>query len=160
MKNMSFKNEKGFTLIELLIVVGIVAILSGVLVSVIDAPAKRNQTQDAVNLNRLRDAASSIETMRLAEGVYPGNGVSPSFSPLTQGDPVNLATAQIYINQWPGDTFLYFTNGTNFSIFVRSLVDGNTCYKYLSNRGQTYLCRTNTYCGRNLNFSTSSCSVL
>ena len=66
--------KKGFTLIELLIVVGVLGILSGVIISVINPERFRGRARDAVRKNDLAVVKGAIELYYAENNTYPGTG--------------------------------------------------------------------------------------
>lgn len=68
---MILKKRSAFTLIELLISIGILGVLAGVVIAVINPERKRAQANDAVLSRALGDIAASIEAYKNIEGTYP-----------------------------------------------------------------------------------------
>lgn len=82
MKILPFKNSNssGFTLIEILIVIGIIGILSGVLVSVINPAGIRAKSRDAQRKSDLRQIQTALELYFADNRMYPEpvlNGCAP-----------------------------------------------------------------------------------
>jgi len=98
---LSFFSEvksKGFTLIELLIVIVLLAILSGVLLSVINPEKVRDDTREAVRISDLRKVSEAVETHAKLEGGYP-----ESQADLISSD---------YISNWPEDVTYTHTDSS------------------------------------------------
>lgn len=133
------KNKSGFTLVELLIVISVLAVLAGVLVSVLDVNNTKNIAKDAVNIATLEKLAQGIEAFTAAEGRYPTpNAISTG----GDGNPLNGsgegAALAVYISAWPegeagtDDNFRYALPENTICISQRSLAEPGTKYKYVS----------------------------
>jgi prepilin-type N-terminal cleavage/methylation domain-containing protein len=124
----SLRNKKGFTIVELLISISILAILSGVTISVINFGQKRANARDAVRRSNIEKLAQSLEAYCAAE---------PTCAP-------NLADAVLtttYVKAMPADTtYTYFVSGANFTVFATKASDANSCIKYCSEWGEIREC--------------------
>jgi len=76
-QNYNNKSERGFTLIELLIVVGILGILSGVIISVINPEKFRGRARDGVRKNDLAVVKGAIELYYAENNAYPESNTIP-----------------------------------------------------------------------------------
>ncbi|MFA6981675.1 MAG: prepilin-type N-terminal cleavage/methylation domain-containing protein [Patescibacteria group bacterium] len=123
------KYNSGFTLVEIVIAIGIIGILSGILVTIINPESKRNQTRDAVRMNQLQELASGLETMRLAEGRYPATTAA--------------AVTEEYLVNWPGD-YIYTPGSNTMSVYVPSAADSSKVFMYNSNVGKIQICNATT----------------
>ncbi|OGC49772.1 hypothetical protein A2716_00200 [candidate division WWE3 bacterium RIFCSPHIGHO2_01_FULL_40_23] len=117
--------NKGFTIIELLITVGVVGILSGIVITVINPTTQRNRARDAVRSSNASKIAQAAEAFNAAEGRYPA-------------DQAELQNSN-YIKNWPTETdvtYDYFINTeVNFStvcITVPMASMAGRYFKYLS----------------------------
>jgi prepilin-type N-terminal cleavage/methylation domain-containing protein len=63
---------KGFTLVELLVVMGVIAVLSGVLVLLINPVLQLQKSSDAKRKSDLRQIQSALELYRADQLAYPG----------------------------------------------------------------------------------------
>lgn len=108
------KNKKGFTLVELMITVGIIAILSGVLLQVLNPQLLRSKTRDKQRISDLKRIQSALELYYADNREYP---VSSSWSsppaatlsnyldPMPQ-DPLNTGSHQ-YLYRTDSDGYIY-----------------------------------------------------
>src|SRR4051812_20905468 len=87
------KKNKGFTLIELLMVVSIIALLSAIILTNLNAT--KNKAREASRKTALKQLQIALELYRTQYGYYPSSGTYPKF----------LASAPT----WPGT----FSNGDN-----------------------------------------------
>ena len=122
---------KGFTLIELLIVVSVIAVLAGVLMTIIDPAGSQGKARDGVRLNTVKNLAEAIESYRQVEGSYP-----------LDGDPQNETSLlrTTYIREWPAPvaddgaidatswSYRYAQAGIGFVLYSPNSQGG--CYKY------------------------------
>jgi prepilin-type N-terminal cleavage/methylation domain-containing protein len=129
------KSQNAFTLIELLLVVAVIAILSGVMLSVINVSQQRKIAEDGVKRANLEKAATGVESYVQAEGTYPS---------ASGGVPQGVGT---YISNWPnGDptssTYVYMYDSSNqdFAIYVQESVDTTKYFKYRSSTSQITEC--------------------
>lgn len=90
----SQKNKKGFTLVELLIAVSLLAILSGVLFSVVNPQGIQAKARDSQRVSDLAKIKVALESYFADNRRYP---ISPAWSSSITG----LATN--YINKIPPD---------------------------------------------------------
>ena len=125
------KNQSGFTLIELLIVIVVIAVLSSVLISLLDPTSSQGRARDGVRLNTVSNLAEGIESYRQIEGSYPLDS--------DPADPDSLLRT-VYIKDWPRAladdgtedpanwSFRYYQAGSGFILFSPNSRGG--CYKY------------------------------
>ncbi|MFA6981674.1 MAG: prepilin-type N-terminal cleavage/methylation domain-containing protein [Patescibacteria group bacterium] len=128
------KEQKGFTLIELLLVVGIIGILSGILVSVINPSVMRQKARDTQRISDLKKIQTSLE-------LFFSDNIS---YPLT----ANLQTALEagYIDDLPvapsPGTYFYASNGSRY-LLVAALeqpANSNSICKCSDIPGMTLVC--------------------
>ena len=124
-------NSRGFTIIELMIAVVVLAILSGITVSVINVPQKQKQAQDTVIRNKLHDLSQLAEAYWYLEGVYPATG--------------QALVGASYAQEWPTTGFNYKLagDGKSFSIQVTKMSDTGF-FKYSSPWGEIRDCAAGT----------------
>jgi general secretion pathway protein G len=100
---------KGFTLIELIIVVSIIAILSGIVILVINPAFYQGKARDGRRKTDLAVLQNSLELYYEENGSYPGSGNLAALDPT-------------YISNVPSDpkggNYNYFSNGTHYEINV------------------------------------------
>jgi len=68
---MKFKKNKGFTVIELLVVIGLIAVLVGALIFLINPVAQLQRSRDARRKADLRQIQSALELYRSDQLTYP-----------------------------------------------------------------------------------------
>jgi prepilin-type N-terminal cleavage/methylation domain-containing protein len=83
------KKNKGFTLIELLVVITLIAILSGVILSVINIGGIRQKTRDARRAADLRKVQTALELYFAQNREYP---VSATWEVLSNASPGYVAS--------------------------------------------------------------------
>lgn len=91
-----YLNEKGFTLVELLISISLIAILSGVLFSVINARGIQSKARDAQRVSDLAKIKIALESYFSDNRGYPVSASWAAVSTLTVLSPS-------YINVIPSD---------------------------------------------------------
>jgi prepilin-type N-terminal cleavage/methylation domain-containing protein len=97
------KNKKGFTLIELLIVVGLISILSGVILGVVNVGGLRSKTRDAQRKADLKKIQTALELYFADFRAYPASAgyilahnianLSPGYISIVPRDPLYPGTA-------------------------------------------------------------------
>lgn len=121
--------QKGFTLIELLIVVGIISILAGVTLSVINVEGQRNRAEDSIRLANVEKLVLGLKAYKVVESTWPLDANA-------DGSPMDDTMISDYISGWPDgepttDTvYSYWSNGTEMGLVV--LTDRATAFKYRS----------------------------
>jgi len=78
MKHLSYFSKssnraRGFSIIELLIAVGIIGILSGILIAVINPSLQRNRARDALRAANVSKIGQAVEAFYASEGKYPSD---------------------------------------------------------------------------------------
>ena len=130
----SRNTQQGLTLIELLIVVGLIGVMAGVLVTVLDVQQQQNITLDAVRLSTTEKLAGGVEAFYSSEGYFPANTTDQ-----------DLLT---YIKEWPTGRaegeYQYFVSGDSNSVGIlilrASVQDTQDAYKYRSEWKQVKIC--------------------
>ncbi len=115
---MPFKSsQKAFTLIELLISISIIAILAGILISVLNPEALRNRAKDGIRAGNVAKLSQAVEGFNAAEGHYPnvtadsGTYCSPACTTDQQ-----ILTKSNYVQNWPIDSTYVYGYSTTYSI--------------------------------------------
>ncbi|MBD3366430.1 prepilin-type N-terminal cleavage/methylation domain-containing protein [candidate division WWE3 bacterium] len=91
----NLKNKKGFTLIELMITVSIIAILSGIVLQVLNPQALRAKTRDKQRIADLKRIQAGLELYFADNRVYP--------NPHSWADISGVAALSSYMNPVPQD---------------------------------------------------------
>lgn len=130
---------KGYTIIELLVVISFIAILFGILLTIVNSSQSRRRAEESVKQANLSKVVEAVENYRMAEGSYPpdtGNDGNPA----DDGDGV----VNIYIKSWPeneppGAVYYYKSDdGSSFGISVAATA--GRIYKYHSSWGEIMNC--------------------
>lgn len=132
--------RKGFTLIELIVVIGIIAILSTMLLAVINPLAQFQKGRDAQRKSDLSQIQKALEQYYQDTGHYPSSTIAFQIIGLNNGT-VAFGTSNTnnwpYMNQIPQDpdklrTYVYYATGQSYWLFTsleRGAQDPNTCNK-------------------------------
>lgn len=145
----------GFTLIELLLVVGLIGVLAGVVIRVIDVNKTKDRAKDAVRLSNMDKVMQGLEAFYTVENKYPAEGETANHDPLNSTAPDSVALST-YIKFWPGDTIDIYTyhliDADNYVVGVKKSGSTTTTtyyYKYHSSWSNIQICTTlepNTSC--------------
>lgn len=121
--------KKGFTIIELVIVIAIIAVLSGVLISVINPETFRNKSQDARRKADLTAIQGALEVYFADNNAYPVEAVA--VSSCTPADWTFLGST--YISVLPVDPdnaasqcYYYITDATGLNYELRANLEVDT----------------------------------
>ncbi len=130
------KSESGLTLIELLLVIVIIAVLSGVLVNVIDVNKQRATANDAVRVSTMEKLVQALETFVVSNGRTPVD-TNSDFNPISSGD-ADVAELGRFITAWPttnvaGQNYTYFRSSATAYCLGVQMSSGSTTsyYKYI-----------------------------
>ncbi len=88
---LSPKQFKGLTLVEVLIVLGLIVILAGIAVVVINPAKQRNRAKDGVLNNAISGIGQTFESFYGLKGYYPTTAQASQIVPYIQGFTVNTA---------------------------------------------------------------------
>lgn len=94
-----FKKQKGFTLIELMIVVVLIGVLSGVVISIVNAGGFRSKARDSQRIADLEKIRSSLELYFSDNRSYPDVG----WIEVTGADALSNLLEPVYLNKVPSD---------------------------------------------------------
>ncbi len=92
---LSPKQLKGLTLVELLIVLGLIVILAGIAVVVINPAKQRNRAKDGVLQNAISSIGQTFESFYGLKGYYPTTAQASEIVPYIQGFTVNTAVTPV-----------------------------------------------------------------
>jgi len=112
--------ENGLTMIELLLVIGMMTVLAGITVGLVDVNRNQEIAEEGVSRANLVKAAAGIEGFFSAEGYYPAS--------------TSAAGVSSYISNWPGADYIYFYDATlqEFSVSIVVTSNVNKMLKYSS----------------------------
>ena len=132
--------QSGFNIIELLITIGIIGILAGVTLSLVEPDAQNDRANDSVRLANLEKIVQGIEAYNAAEGSYPADD-NDNLNPLD--DDNGLTT---YLRVWPdgeptGAVYEYSESGDIFG--VRVLLNDGSYYKFQTTFNEIRHCTGN-----------------
>lgn len=101
---------KAFTLIELLVVIGIITILSGAIITLVNPASKRQDARDAVRKSDLAVISSALESYYADNYTYPSASSINCLYDILDGSTDSDSTcpdpaigAKIYLNTKPAD---------------------------------------------------------
>ena len=80
---MKFKNSKAFTLLEILLVVGIIAILAGIVIIAINPSKQLAQVRNTQRKSDLKQIANAITQFYIDKNYYPASSTFPTSSLMT-----------------------------------------------------------------------------
>lgn len=128
-----YNGSSGFTLIEVLVVVALVALLTALVVAVLNIEGIRTKSSDAVKRSNLTQLVDGIELYYVANRKYPlcdpafyasGCNETPSNAGLI------FAYLSPYVKNWPGADFVYrsTSSGNDFIVSVPLSSGGYVVY--------------------------------
>ena len=122
------KKQNGFTLIELLIVISVIAILSGVMLRVIDIQSLNKKSRDSQRLADAKKVQTALELYYVDNRVYPKSCTTSNCTAeieITGSDTLSTSTLKNYIDIMPVGP-LYSSDPSKYK------------WRYFSNDGKTY----------------------
>lgn len=136
--NSKFPISKGFTLIELIVVIGIIAILSVMLIAVVDPVSQFQKSRDAQRKSDLSQIQKAIEQYYQDTGHYPAATGSFQIIGLNNG---TLSWGLSNVNNWPymnvlpkdpdtARTYVYYATGQSYWLYAsleRGANDPSVC---------------------------------
>jgi len=130
----NIKNKNGFTLIELLIVISVIAVLSGLMLRVINVTELNKKSRDSQRIADVRKIQTALELYFVDKRVYPNFGTYGYPNAITGVDQLTGVLKPNYINNMPVDpsnlNFQYFTSDAGKSYVIRIPLEftlTNTC---------------------------------
>ncbi len=139
------RQSNGFTLVELLIVITLIAILAGIVISILNPTILRNRARNGVRAGNVAKIAQALEAYNAAESSYPS-------------DQAALQTTSGYIQNWPTDatyTYIYISASSAGCISVPDALDSAKYFKYLTS---SCTIGTTSCAGHVMTNCTNSCS--
>lgn len=110
---MKFNSRRGFTVIELLVVIGLIAVLAGVLVVLVNPVGQLQKSRDARRKVDIRQIQSALELYRADQLAYPDASALATCGVSLTGS-VNGSTVT-YISKIPcdpkGGVYVYAPDG-------------------------------------------------
>ena len=128
------KQKNGFTLIELLVVVSVIAVLSGLMLTVIDPRGLRAKTRDSQRIADLKKIQPALELYFADFRAYPASGSWGTWVKVTGADYMSTALSPNYLSKVPVDPTNDAGNANPCS--------GPTTYRYnyrSSSTGRAYI---------------------
>lgn len=146
------KNQNAFTLIELLVVVSVLAVLAGILMSIIDYNKVRGTTRDGVRLSNMNKLVTGIEAFYASEGRYPnasGGSIHPddesAFSVYVKSYPEAVADDGSINDEYAYKYYTYDDSGIIHALLSvknsRSSDSADYCFVYDSAVGEIKWCK-------------------
>lgn len=132
--------KNSFTLIELLLVVGIIGILSGVILNIINVKQQKNIATDHVNLANMEKAAQAIEAFYTLNLHYPANSDSGN-NPLKGLEGSELSK---FLSTWPVGLLYAKSDTTGEASIQLQKLAGTDVYKWQSTTGKITECAEGT----------------
>lgn len=126
--------ESGFTLIELIVVIGIIAILSSMLIAIINPVSQFEKARDAQRKSDLTQIQKELEQYYQDTGHYPSS--TNTFQIIgINGGTISFGTSNTsnwpYANQLPQDpnvnsrTYVYYSTGQSYWLYASLERGGN-----------------------------------
>lgn len=157
--NKNQNNIRGFTLIELVVSIGIIAILAGLVIALINPLAQFRKANDARRKSDLAQIQKALEQYYQDTGRYPKANGSYNILDINGSKvPWGSTTAlwQKYMNVLPGDPI----TGKNYVYFARNDGQAYWLYAFLENASSdTQSCNNGNVCPGLVsnNISSNSC---
>ncbi len=109
----STKKPTGFTLIELLLVVLIIAVLSGVVIGLLNSKAIKGKARDSQRIADLKKLQAGLELYYAQNRAYPApNVIGVTYFVITGTDNISTLLSPNYMNKIPVDPLLSYTNAS------------------------------------------------
>lgn len=153
--NRSGGNLTGFTLIEIVLVIGILGVMAGVLMMVLNPFEQFKKANDAKRKNDLAQIQRAIESYYQDYGKYPDDtNETSTYRIVVSGNTVDWGTEwSPYIevlpkDAAPGKKYIYRTSGDNQSYWLYAFLDRGAKDPQACNAGSA--CSNvpvNVYCG-------------
>jgi len=117
------RSQVGFTLIELIVVIGVVAVLSTALLSVLNPVEQIHKARDTQRRGDLSKIQAALEFVRSDFGCYPASGCSgPSLDSVPCNEKlVDTTSGVTYLDRMPCDPTTknkYYYSSTNGSTYT------------------------------------------
>lgn len=151
--------QKGFTLIELITVVGILAILSGFVITTLDPLAQFQKANDGRRKSDLTQIQRALELYYQDNKEYPTNTASYQIQTTDAGDPVKEwgSSWLPYMNILPKEkdstrryVYVASSNKQSYYLYI-SLERGNKDPQVCNNGNTCINVPSNVYCGADNN---------
>lgn len=122
----NLKNKKGFTLIELIVVIGIIAILSAMVIAILNPFEQFKKVRDAQRKSDLVQIQKALEQYYQDAGSYPKSTTGFKIIGLNSGT-IDWGTTNAnnwpYMNELPIDpdssrTYVYYSTGQAYYLYA------------------------------------------
>lgn len=133
-------HNKGFTLIELIVVIGIIAILSAMIITILNPLEQFAKARDAQRKSDLSQVQKALEQYYQDTGSYPASTNAFNIIGLNSGT-ISWGTSSVnnwpYMNLLPQDpdnsrTYVYYSTGQSYWLYTsleRGMKDPQACNK-------------------------------
>lgn len=118
------KGKKGFTLVELLIVISLLAIMTGVILGVLNPAGLRAKARDSQRRSDLEKIRSALELYFADNRGYPiaanwtsiasVSGLSPTYVSALPTDPSGVSGSVCTSSAWRG--YAYYSDGNTYNL--------------------------------------------
>lgn len=156
------KKQRGFTLIEMIVVIGILAVLAGLLLTVVNPIAQFRKANDTRRKSDLAQLQRALEQYYQDHGSYPKYSTQAPLYEIVDFSNVNKSPLpgitwgnpwQPYMNFLPKDpssyrTYIYVTDATNQTYWLYTSLEQGSADAQVCNAG--FACNNvpaNVHCG-------------
>ena len=110
------KKTRGFTLIELLIVIGLIGILSGLIIAVIDPEKQRARARDGIRQKDLGIISTALEQYYADNNSYPTSTDIAALGTTLEAGSVYMQSGTFPSDPKSGYAYCYTGSGQTFAV--------------------------------------------